>query len=98
MAQSAFPGTAPAASANNIDGGDDWIEYTPAQMLSGLDLVAIGGGRLARMIVVKASGSLYAVNQKGEQRLLTELPAGYIHVGKTRAIEPGQPVAIIVYW
>ena len=98
MAQSAFPGTAPAASANNIAGGDDWQEFTAAEMLAGLDLVALGGGRLARMIVVKASGSLFAVNQKGERRVLTDLPAGYIHVGKTRAIEPGQPVAIIVYW
>lgn len=98
MTLAAFPGTAPAAPTHSIDGGEDWIEYTAAEMVHGLDLVAIGGGQVARMIVLKESGALYAVNSKGVERILTGLPAGYIHVGKTRAITPGQPVAIIVYW
>jgi hypothetical protein len=98
MTISTFTGTVALDNATQIDSADDWCEYAAADMQAGLDLVAIGGGRLARQIVLKDSGTLYAVNRNGVERILTSLPAGYVHTGKTRAILPGQSASIIVYW
>lgn len=93
-----FQGTMPGVQAKNLESGDDWQEYTAAECANGLDLVAIGGGRMARMVILKEYGNLLLVNRNGFLKSLTSMPAGYVHLGQTRAIEVGQASAIVVYW
>ena len=93
-----FQGTAPGVQAKNLESADDWQEYTAAECAGGLDLVAISGGRMARMIVLKDYGNLLLVDRNGFLKSLTSMPAGYVHIGQTRAVEVGQASAIVVYW
>ena len=93
-----FTGSEPTINAKNTESSEHWSEFSAAETYAGIDLVLLGGGRLARMIVMKTSGNLLAVNPKGVAKPLTNLPAGYVHMGQTRAIQPGSGVEIIVYW
>lgn len=83
---------------DTLSASGDWREYTATDMGDGLDLVALGGGRLARTIILLEDGDLLACNAHGETRHLHNLPAGFAHVGQCSRIDAGQQAAIIVYW
>ena len=87
----------PANSSNReVTSADDWREYEMADFGVEIDLAV--ETVLPRMVVLKEAGDLYLRSARGNFRVLTDLPAGYVHMGNTRAIMPGQTAALIVYW
>lgn len=87
-----------AASTPNrsISMADDWQEFTSADFGPEIDLTR--DGQYPRLIITKAYGDLRLRSARNHERVLTNLPEGYIHRGNTKAILPGQTAALIVYW
>lgn len=74
----------------------DWQAFTVEDMARGVDLDR--EGVLPRVIVLLEPGALLVTNAAGDARPIPYAPAGYAHPGACRAILPGQPVPVVVYW
>lgn len=83
-------------SNNELTSAEDWQEFGTADFGPEIDIRQ--GEMCARMIVLKEYGDLRLRTKTGKPRILTGLPAGYVHLGQTQAILPGQSAALVVYW
>ena len=75
---------------------DDWQEYNTSDF--GEEISLVRDGSYPRLIITKAYGDLRLKSAKGHDRILTNLPEGYVHRGNTRSILPGQSIGLVVYW
>lgn len=87
-----------AANSSNksLATADDWQEYGASDFGPEIDLVR--NGMYPRLIVLKEYGDLCLRTAKGDERVITDMFAGFEHRGNTRSILPGQTAGLVVYW